>query len=170
MARTIVLVRHGKAQKSQPGLADTDRALVPGAAETLATSYKTTFSLLNGIESTELWVSPALRARQTAAQISPALVADGIRISKTRELPCLFEQDNATFHELIAQTPEDACIIAVGHIPFMEDELEFLTGADIPFAPGSVAAARLAGSPTCGIAGCELLWYVRGPKVAKPRS
>ena len=36
MARTIVLVRHGKAQGARPGLSDFERPLVPGAAEALA--------------------------------------------------------------------------------------------------------------------------------------
>ena len=147
MARTLILVRHGKAQKPQLGLTDADRALVPGAAEALAATYRTAFALLRGMESAELWVSPALRARQTAAQVSRALVGNGVKIGANRELPCLLEQDADAFHKLIEQSAEDACIVAVGHIPFMEDVLERLTGECISFTPGSVAAVTLPGSP-----------------------
>lgn len=165
MARTLILVRHGKAQKAQLGLADADRPLVPGAEEALAATYKTTFALLRGTESAELWVSPALRARQTAAQVSRALVGNGVKISASRELPYLFEQDAQAFEALLEQSPDDARIVAVGHIPFMEDELAELTGADLPFSPGSVAAVRLAGGTRHATADGELLWFVRGPKV-----
>lgn len=165
MARTLILVRHGKAQKPQLGLADADRALVPGAAEALAATYRTAFALLRGMESAELWVSPALRARQTAAQVSRALVGNGVKIGANRELPCLLEQDADAFHKLIEQSAEDTCIVAVGHIPFMEDELVDLTGVDLSFAPGSAAALRLEGAPGRVASGAELLWFVRGPRI-----
>lgn len=165
MARTIVLVRHGKAEKSRIGLKDEDRALVPGAAEALAGTYRTAFSLLRGIDSAELWVSPALRARQTAAQVSRALVGNGVKLAPTRELHCLFEQDADAFQALLEQTPDDACVIVVGHIPFMEDELADLTGTELSFAPGSVAAVRMPGSPSHVEGDGELLWFVRGPKL-----
>ena len=165
MARTLILVRHGKAQKPQLGLADADRALVPGAAEALAATYRTAFALLRGMESAELWVSPALRARQTAAQVSRALVGNGVKIGANRELPCLLEQDADVFHKLIEQSAEDTCIVAVGHIPFMEDELVDLTGIDLSFAPGSAAALRLEVAPGRAASGAELLWFVRGPRI-----
>ena len=165
MARTLILVRHGKAEKPRLGLKDADRALVPGAAEALEATYKTTFSLLRGTESAELWVSPALRARQTAAQVSRALVGNGVKLAANRELPCLLEQDGDAFQTLLEQTPDGACVVAVGHIPFMEDELTDLTGVDLSFSPGSIAAIRLTGSPRHATAGGELLWFVRGPKV-----
>ena len=165
MARTLILVRHGKAEKPRLGLKDADRALVPGAAEALAATYKTTFALLRGTESAELWMSPALRARQTAAQVSRALVGNGVKLAANRELPCLFEQDGDAFQTLLEQTPDGACVVAVGHIPFMEDELTDLTGVDLSFSPGSIAAIRLTGSPRHATAGGELLWFVRGPKV-----
>lgn len=165
MARTLILVRHGKAEKPRLGLADADRALVPGADDALEATYKTTFSLLRSTNSAELWMSPALRARQTAAQVSRALVRSGVKLEATRELPCLLEQDEEAFQTLLEQTPENACIVAVGHIPFMEDELTELTGTDLSFSPGSVAAVRLTDSPRHAASSGELLWFVRGPKV-----
>ncbi len=53
MARTIILVRHGKAKKAQLGTDDIDRPLVPGAAEALAPPSATR------------WPSSTARARRT---------------------------------------------------------------------------------------------------------
>lgn len=170
MARTIVLVRHGKAQGARPGLSDSERPLVPGAAEALAEALPRAFALLDaGDEAARVWVSPALRARQTADEVAAALDANGVSYA-TEEREYLFYQDQEAFLDDIEDTPEDSVIVAVGHIPFMEDVLERLTGECISFTPGSVAAVTLPGSPRTQIPEGDVLWYVRGSKVAKPRN
>lgn len=170
MARTIVLVRHGKAQGARPGLSDSERSLVPGAAEALAEALPRAFALLDaGDEAARVWVSPALRARQTAKEVAAALDANGVAYA-TEERDCLFYQDQEAFLDDIEDTPDNSVIVAVGHIPFMEDVLERLTGECISFTPGSVAAVTLPGSPRTQIPEGNVLWFVRGPKIAKPRS
>ena len=170
MARTIVLVRHGKAQGARPGLSDSERPLVPGAAEALAEALPRAFALLDaGNEAARVWVSPALRACQTAEEVATALDANGVSYA-TEEREYLFYQDQEAFLDDIEDTPEDSVIVAVGHIPFMEDVLERLAGECISFTPGSVAAVTLPGSPRAQVPEGDVLWYVRGPKVAKPRS
>ena len=168
MARTIILVRHGKAEKAALGTEDIDRSLVEGAAAALAPTYRNAFALLGGVHQARLWVSPALRAKQTAAVVSPALVGNGVGIAESRELACLLHQDQGALLDELAATPEDACVVAVGHIPFMEDMLARLCGSAIDFAPGSVAAVELEGDPHAGAASASgrLLWFVRGPKLA----
>lgn len=169
MARTIVLVRHGKAQGARPGLSDSERSLVPGAVEALAEALPRAFALLDaGDEAARVWVSPALRARQTAEEVVAALDANGVACSE-EEREYLFYQDQEAFFDDIEDTPDGSVIIAVGHIPFMEDVLERLTGECISFTPGSVAAVTLPGSPRTQITEGDVLWFVRGPKVAKPR-
>lgn len=169
MARTIVLVRHGKAQGARPGLSDSERSLVPGATEALAEALPRAFALLEvGDEAARVWVSPALRARQTAEEVAAALDANGIAYNE-EEREYLFYQDQEVFFDDIEGTPDGSVIVAVGHIPFMEDVLEHLTGECISFTPGSVAAVTLPGSPRTQIPEGDVLWYVRGPKVAKPR-
>lgn len=170
MARTIVLVRHGKAQGARPGLSDSERPLVPGAAEALAEALPRAFALLDaGDEAARVWVSPALRACQTADEVTAALDANGVSYA-TEERDYLFYQDQEAFLDDIEDTPDDSVIVAVGHIPFMEDVLERLTGECISFTPGSVAAVTLPGPPRTQIPEGDVLWYVRGPKVAKPHS
>ncbi|MCI5949901.1 MAG: histidine phosphatase family protein [Parolsenella sp.] len=169
MARTIVLVRHGKAQGARPGLSDSERSLVPGAVEALAEALPRAFALLDaGDEAARVWVSPALRARQTAEEVVAALDANGVACSE-EEREYLFYQDQEAFFDDIEDTPDGSVIVAVGHIPFMEDVLERLTGECISFTPGSVAAVTLPGSPRTQITEGDVLWFVRGPKVAKPR-
>ena len=147
MARTIVLVRHGKAQGARPGLSDSERSLVPGAVEALAEALPRAFALLDaGDEAARVWVSPALRARQTAEEVVAALDANGIACSE-EEREYLFYQDQEAFFDDIEDTPDGSVIVAVGHIPLMEDVLERLTGERISFTPGSVAAVTLPGSP-----------------------
>lgn len=169
MARTIVLVRHGKAQGARPGLSDSERSLVPGAVEALAEALPRAFALLDaGDEAARVWVSPALRTRQTAEEVVAALDANGVACSE-EEHEYLFYQDQEAFFDDIEDTPDGSVIVAVGHIPFMEDVLERLTGECISFTPGSVAAVTLPGSPRTQITEGDVLWFVRGPKVAKPR-
>lgn len=169
MARTIVLVRHGKAQGARPGLSDSERPLVPGAAEALAETLPRAFALLDtGDEAARVWVSPALRACQTADEVTAALDANGVAHDE-EEREYLFYQDQEAFFDDIEDTPDGSAIVAVGHIPFMEDVLERLTGERISFTPGSVAAITLPASPRTQIPEGDVLWYVRGPKVAKPR-
>jgi len=164
MARTIVLVRHGKAQRADVNAPDIERSLVPGGAEALAAAYPTTFALLGALEAPALlWVSPALRARQTAEQVASALEASGIAHTAAEARACLWEQDGFAFLAELANTPDDATVIAVGHIPFMEGALARLTGTDLAFKPGAVAC--VAASEGLGRSG-KLLWFVQGPSLS----
>ncbi len=169
MARTIILVRHGKAKKAQLGTDDIDRPLVPGAAEALAPTFRHAVAQLHGARQAHLWVSPALRAKQTSAALAPALVGNGIQIVETRNLPCLFEQDQATFLDELAATPDDACVAAVGHIPFMDELLTRLCDCQIDFAPGSIAAVKLDGDPRDPSISGTLLWYRPRPQAVLAR-
>ena len=175
MARTLLLVRHGKAERGRAGLPDEERSLVPGAAEALAASYPATFSLLKELPAgqaiaaaetpIQLWVSPALRARQTADCVATALEACDLPVGPAQEHASLLYQNREAFYQELSATPADATIIAVGHIPFMEDVLERLTGCAIAFKPGSVAAVSLSGDPDSRASEGRLLWFVGGPKV-----
>ena len=67
MDRTLILVRHGRAERAQPGMADADRSLTPDGLAALAApdGFARSFSLLGAEERTAalIWTSPALRAR-----------------------------------------------------------------------------------------------------------
>lgn len=173
MSRTIVLVRHGKAEKGRAGLRDEDRSLTEAGIAALAAAYPQTLKLLAGPSAGDaptaeaapfdLWVSPALRARQTAERVASALAGLRVPARAPRELECLLHQDYAAFLDELAATPDGSRMIAVGHIPFMEDALERLTGATISFKPGAVACCTVSGNVRDFEPG-RLEWFMQGPR------
>lgn len=174
MARTLILVRHGKAEKAAAGQADQDRSLTPAGMAALERSLPRTLSLLEDADANAdepaapflVWTSPAVRARQTCERVIAALDALHFATATPEEHESLWYQDPVTFLDELANTPADARIVAVGHIPFMEGMLERLTAAELAFAPGGVAAVELADDPHGKGAG-RLLWFVQGPRVRK---
>ena len=165
MAVTLVLVRHGQAERKKLGQTDIERQLTPDGLRALRSAFPTTFSMVEVTEQTELWVSPALRARQTAEVANETL-----RIPAERQLECreLFDQDEAEFLGLVASSAADT-IVTVGHIPFMNRLCEYLSGQPVAFDTGGVAAIRVddpreAMYPSSHCPG-RLLWFVQGPEV-----
>lgn len=160
MNRTLILVRHGRAERAQAGMPDEARSLTPEgqAALTAPNGFPRTFSLLTQDEREQavVWASPALRAQQTAQAVASTLGERPIK-----PLPCLFEQDRDAFLDELSACKE-TCIVAVGHIPFMERVTEYLCGAQLDFTPGAVACIRLDDA----LDACEsdLLWFVQGPR------
>ena len=188
MARTLILVRHGKAERASAERPDRERSLVAGAREALAAAYPATFALLRGTGTAAgrtsgsegatgtaadtatdpspalVWVSPALRTRQTAEEVMSALDANGIAHAAPEPHECLWEQDGSVFLAELQATPDDATVVVVGHVPFVQAALARLTGADLPFAPGAMACAELGAGVGAGSG--RLLWFVQGPSVS----
>lgn len=167
MSRTLVLVRHGKPEPAGPGVVDFDRKLTPAGIAALEgpDGFNRTFSLLSDEERSgaEIWTSPAVRARQTAQAVGRALDNNA-----TRDCEQLWQQDHAGFLAEVASSTAP-CVIAVGHIPFMNEAVAYLTGAAISFKPGGAAAIEL--PDPCEPASlqqdsCRMLWFVQGPTVA----
>lgn len=158
MIKRLILVRHGKAQTLQPGQSDFDRELTDGARSVLGSvdGFMRSFYLLDAHSSSHatLWSSPAVRALQTAQSISVTL---GGKLEPV-EVESLWEQDEKTFMEQLAATDAD-CLIAVGHIPFMNSMIERLTGVKLSLKPGGMASIDM--DPDS--AGGELEWFVQGP-------
>lgn len=164
MVETLILVRHGKAEPGSPSLPDIERALTETGRAALAApeGFPTSFAQLEAVdrERAELWVSPALRARQTAQEVL-AVIGERPLI----EHESLWEQDGVAFLEELAASDAQT-VIAVGHIPFMNELLDWLTGEALSFSPGSVAAIRLAPAADARELGGTLLWLRKLPKKA----
>lgn len=156
MSRTLVLVRHGDALGREPGQSDAQRSLSDAGKRALEEAFPRTFGLLEPTASSELWVSPALRARQTAKIANKTL-----DIETSYQLKCLYDQDYDEFLDTYAGIGADL-VVAVGHIPFMEDMALRLCGANLTFAPGAVCAIDMGDA---GLRG-RLLWFVQGPSLA----
>lgn len=161
MTRLLVLVRHGKPESTEEGTPDELRALTDAGRAALEgpDGLARALSLLGDSERSDmrLWSSPAVRARQTAQIISE--MAGGCPVE---ERACLWEQDQDAFLGE-ARGADAACVIAVGHVPFMHKLLKRLTGDSIAFKPGAVAAVELDDGRTPGSA--RLAWFAQGPQV-----
>lgn len=157
MAKTIVLLRHGKAQERSEETADEARELTKAGRRALEAGLPRALALLEEREkgSLALWSSSTVRTVQTAEEVARVL---GVPVE---ERDCLTDLDAAAFIEQAESAPE-ACVVAVGHNPFMEEVLEELSGASVRFATGACAALRISddGAPA------RLLWFVQGPQVA----
>ena len=134
MLKKLVLVRHGKTEVASSTGRDIDRRLTSAGLRALEMEYPRTFQLLGQDPEVSIWCSPAVRALQTAGVVAEAVDACGIDIHDS-----LYEQDlDAFLGELSEAEPET--LVAVGHVPFMEDLAERLCGARPDFGTGSVMA------------------------------
>lgn len=153
MALKVVLVRHGEAKGKKLGQTDFERELTRDGIRALKEAFPQTFALVEPTQASELWVSTAVRARQTAD-----IANETLGIETIREMPALYEQDHEEFMEALAQTNADL-VVVVGHIPFMEDACAMLTGTFLGFSTGAAAAIEMRNSSRG-----HLLWFVQGPE------
>lgn len=160
MIKKLILIRHGKACGVAPGQSDFDRPLTDAGRAALASvdGFMRSFYLLDAHSASHatLWTSPALRARQTADEVNRTLGGEHEAIP----VDSLWEQDEDTFLEQLATTDAD-CLIAVGHIPFMNNMVERLTGVELSLKPGGIATIDLDDTSRAG----SLEWFVQGPPV-----
>ena len=158
MIRKLVLIRHGDAADRRLGETDAERTLTPEGLAALKKAYPDALAALaDDHDDLQIWSSDAVRARQTAEVACEAL---GISAESIEFHRSLYAQDYDFFYgELMAA---DGVVVAVGHIPFMEEVTFDLSRLSIPFAKGSEACFEV---PETGLERAELLWFVRGPKV-----
>ncbi len=160
MALTVVLVRHGDAKRKAMGQTDFERELTSAGMRSLEEAFPRTMSLVDVTSASELWVSPAVRARQTAHIANKTL-----GIETHREMKCLYDQDGDAFMRELSQTNADV-VVVVGHIPFMEDACALLCGQYLGFSTGAAAAISLNDRDVRQLANGRvrgrLLWFVQG--------
>ena len=166
MVKTLVLVRHGKAQDAGPEIPDIERSLTPEGRMALgaARGFKRTFGLLSAEEreNAVIWTSPARRARQTAHEVAKAIGEHTILGDrKVIESESLWEQDEELFLAELEKC-NASCLIVVGHAPFVGKVTSRLSGDEISFKPGAAAALKMGKSLKPGKA--RLTWFVQGPK------
>lgn len=161
MVRTLVLVRHGKAEKAPDDSSDLYRELTPDGRHALEIAYPRTFSLLEDYDDVNVWSSPAIRAMQTAQVVANVLGVDGIEVDQT-----LYDQNVDAILAQISTTSEDTVVI-VGHVPSLDAIASRLLGKDIRLNKGAALALEL---PQPAVTAEEeatpasLLWFVDGPK------
>lgn len=132
------LLRHGEAvpHESKP---DFDRELT-ARGERQAVAAGEALARL-GLEVAACYTSPLVRARDTAALACKEL---NVAPEEREELGKGFDLD--TVRELLAEHPDGARVLVVGHNPSFEQVVLDLTGARIDFKKGGVAAVRMSGA------------------------
>ncbi len=161
MLQRLVLVRHGEAEFLAPDGMDENRHLTGRGLVALEAAYPQTFEPLEGCSNIRFWVSPAVRAYQTALVIANVLRYDREDF-ETHD--SLYIQDEVLFLEELdkafGEQGDNVTLIAVGHEPFMRRMLRQMTGEDKPFTSGTVASIAF---DEGDIAHARLEWYVMGP-------
>lgn len=155
MVKTLVLVRHGNPEPTSETGQDIDRPLTPSGRLALEAVYPNTFSLLGDISDIELWSSPAVRALETAS-----VVAKAVGISDIEVHDSLYEQDIRKFLDELCEA-EATTVIAVGHVPFVDQLASRIAGPCPAFGKGAVGAFDLPDGPR---GSGTLRWFVGAPK------
>lgn len=170
MIKTLVVMRHGKAEASAESLRDKDRRLTPAGEAALAARLPYMLRLFEAVDvDVRIWASPAKRAHQTAKLLEAALREKRVPLKGEIELhESLWRQDLVGFVEEL-RASEDEVVFAVGHVPFVEEAVEDLVGAAPSFSTGALACMEL----TLAEADEQdfvldqdhgrLLWFVQGP-------
>jgi phosphohistidine phosphatase len=134
MAPQLWLLRHGEAvpHESKP---DTDRELTP-RGERQAIAAGAGLARL-GVEFDACYTSPKVRALDTARFACRAL---NIEPQEEDALSDGFDREDAL--ELLYRHGADARVLVVGHEPSFSQVVHDLTGGNIDFKKGGVAAVR----------------------------
>ena len=177
MAKLLVLIRHGKAQSRDLGLVDFERELTGAGKRALKAWLPKSGQLLAGEEaqSFELWASPAARTMQTGEAVAKTWGKYLPDFPKRPEpVDALWNGDMDTLLEAFDESASDAVVIC-GHNPYIEMLCADLSGCDIRFATGGIAALRVEDASGHGAERDEwlaeprarLLWFVQGPESRK---
>ena len=143
MQKTLVLMRHGKAQALAEHQQDFDRELSSAGKRSLEATLPTMLLPLGSkCKSALIMSSPAIRAAQTAELLQQALNKRRVKAGAIRYSDALWNQDASAFiNELAASEAE--VVFAVGHNPFVEQFVFECTGATLPCATGALVALRI---------------------------
>jgi phosphohistidine phosphatase len=163
VSKTIVLIRHGKAEAPQEGQPDAERTLTKAGKRSLERSLPDALAPLAGLvakRSTTLLVSPYIRARQTAKLVCVAL---GLDLAFPEKCPVLAGDDARAIVDTALARPEDL-VILVGHTPTLDKATQLLCGTRMPLKPGAVVCLDMVDE----FRGADnLRWFAQGPLVAR---
>ena len=136
--KTLLLLRHAKAENAAAGSLDVNRALNErGKKEAQAIG---TYIRRQNLSVELVLCSPAVRARETAELVlAAAEVTANVRYDQG-----IYEASPHQLLEVISEVEEDqSAVLLVGHNPGMEDLLRALTGTGEPMSTGTLAKINL---------------------------
>jgi phosphohistidine phosphatase len=129
-SRTLVLVRHAKAESGEEG-ADHDRRLTSRGQTTAIEAGRWLATVVPAPEA--VWCSSATRAVQTWEAMAPSLDAPDPTVDRG-----LYLAGPRDVVERLAASP-GATTVVVGHNPTVEEVLAAVTGEQRRMRPGAVA-------------------------------
>ncbi len=153
MIKSLILVRHAKAETRSPEIEDHERQLTSAGIRSAKAAIPRTFTLVERPDEHHIWSSPAVRARQTAE-----IVADAMGLSEIEEVPALYSDEVMAVRQMLDEEKGD--LVVVGHNPFLEELSNTLTPVHLKF--GKCAAACYI-FPKGDLQSAELSWFVQGP-------
>lgn len=118
MSDTIILMRHGKAQRPADDMLDMERRLTEAGKRSLSATLPYSLGLMPRRGSqVQVWSSPAVRAEQTARIMQRACKRHGAEVdADIRIVDSLWNQDAETFLSDVRACTADI-VVAVGHNP-----------------------------------------------------
>lgn len=120
----IFVLRHGQAEAQQT--TDAARNLTFSGRADVAANIQNSLGELAGVQ--EIWVSPFVRAQQTAEIVQGILSAQGIQLSlKTTEL--ITPESNPNDVVEMLQLGSYQSVLLVSHMPFVGEFLDLLCGS-----------------------------------------
>ena len=132
--KTLLLLRHSKAENAAPGSSDISRSLNERGKKEAQTIG--TFIRKQNLAVELVLCSPAVRARETAELVlAAAEVTANVRYDQR-----IYEAGPRQLLEVISEVEEDKSgVLLVGHNPVMEELLRALTGRGEPMTTGTLA-------------------------------
>jgi phosphohistidine phosphatase len=147
----LYFLRHGDAED---GMDDYNRRLSARGETRTATAARVMAAL--GIKPSQIFASPRIRAQRTAE-----IVAGALNVSVEIRDEVNFGFDVAAVRSLIADLPDDAEVLFVGHEPSMSGVVNALSGATVAMKKGGLARIDL--FDRAGLHG-TLVWLI-APRV-----
>jgi len=133
LMKTLLLLRHAKAENDAPGLTDLERALNE-RGEKEARSIGT-FIKQQNLKLDLVLCSTAVRARQTAELVLAAAQLTASVLYDRR----IYEASPEGLSEVITEVEDGmSTVLLVGHNPVMEEFLKALTGQTEPMTTGTL--------------------------------
>lgn len=153
----LVLLRHAKAEDCSPGLADEERNLTPKGRKRARSVAKGLSRYLEGTNTIQVWYSPALRSRETAA-----ILAEVLGKVTMKEFQSIYSGYLEQLVEEWQQAAENEAIVIVGHEPYLSLWTQQLAGASLPFKKCTAVGIALQ-SPTVG----TIQWFANPKTLVK---